>query len=287
VSFATDADAKIEITVNAKNTQVRQAGIPGTQQQGVSGDLVTATLALAFGFIMFGISFAQWWRMARVSRQQEIIASLREFSNRMPTKVETDAANSELRPSLQIDYEGTEANRVEVNLKTDTTEVSEIYIRARVRNIGQATAKGVLVFLTSLQEVQASGSTTPTPVHSSMALAWEGWRFQPRDIPQGVTFYVDLMKVSKHTAGWFFSVEKPLSASQTALKDYSGTYRFQLTVTADNAGPATCEVDITYKQDWHTLRLCRCERFRTARPKRRFCVVILLSRFSVWAGSHG
>ena len=40
----------------------------------------------------------------------------------------------------------------------------------------------------------------------------------------------------------------------TCVKNYSGTYRFQLTVTADNAEPATCEVDVTYAGNWNDLR---------------------------------
>jgi hypothetical protein len=78
--------------------------------------------------------------------------------------------------------------------------------------------------------------------------------YAPRHTPApGVHFYVDLMRVSKHQPGWLFCVEK-LLASQAGLKDYSGTYRFQLTLTDDNAEAATCEVDVTYAKDWHNLR---------------------------------
>jgi hypothetical protein len=150
-------------------------------------------------------------------------------------------------PKLQIDYEGTDANKVETD--------NEIYIRARVRNAGRRTAKGARVFLTSLKEVQPSGTILPTSLYDSKPLAWSGWTFAPRDIPPAsrVHFYVDLTRVSKHEQGWLFSVEQ-LFASQTALQKYSGTYRFQLTLTADNAKPATCEIDVTYKQDWNSLR---------------------------------
>ena len=61
-------------------------------------------------------------------------------------------------------------------------------------------------------------------------------------------FFVDLLRVSKHDPGWLLSVGQ-LFSSQGSLKTYSGTYRFQLTVTADNAEPATCEVDVTYARE--------------------------------------
>ena len=82
-----------------------------------------------------------------------------------------------------------------------------------------------------------------------------GWKFTPRDITPApnVHFYVDLMRVSKHDRGWLISMEQ-LLPSHGALKDYAGTYRFQLTVTAENAKPATCEVDVTYEGNWKNLR---------------------------------
>jgi hypothetical protein len=137
------------------------------------------------------------------------------------------------RPKLEIDYAGTAANRIEITYKkTEGLDDAEVYIRARVKNIGRRTAKGAQVFLTSLKEVHPSG-TTPTTFHDSMPLAWSGWKFTPRDIPpaSNVHFFVDLMRVSKHDPGWLLSVEQ-LFSSQGSLKTYSGTYRFQLTVTA-------------------------------------------------------
>jgi hypothetical protein len=38
------------------------------------------------------------------------------------------------------------------------------------------------------------------------------------------------------------------------IRSYSGTYRFQLTATADEAEPVTLNVEVTYDQNWHNLR---------------------------------
>jgi hypothetical protein len=149
--------------------------------------------------------------------------------------------------SLQIDYEGSAANKIETN--------TDVFIRARARNTGPGTAKNARVLLTSLKEVHPSGATTPTSFHDSKLLPWAGFDFKPRDLPSSpyAHFYVDLMRVSKHEPGWIFCVQQ-VFASQSNLKDYKGTYRFNLTLTADNAKPVTFEVDVTYFGDWHNLR---------------------------------
>jgi len=157
------------------------------------------------------------------------------------------------RPKVRIDSKETTANRVNVEYKrADGTAVSEIYIRARVHNAGRHIAKGCLVFLAKLERVHPSGGTTSTVFFDSRPLAWAGWLFSPRDVPSGVNFYVDLMRVSKSASGWKFSVEK-LFANEADLQSYSGTYRFSLTVTADNAKPASCKIDVTYNGDWHNI----------------------------------
>jgi hypothetical protein len=155
------------------------------------------------------------------------------------------------RPKLQLDYEGTDGNRIEADRTEAGHLISEIYIRARVRNTGRRAAKDCVVFLTAITEVHPGGKTTPTPYHDAMPLGWPGWKFSPRDIPRGVEFYVDVMKVSKNSPGWMISVERLFT---DRLRDYSGTYRFQLTAIADNALPVVFEIDVTYNQDWHNLR---------------------------------
>jgi hypothetical protein len=159
------------------------------------------------------------------------------------------------RPKVVIDFQGTEANQVTSEYKIGEKVVSEIYIRARVRNTGHHVAKSCRVFVAALTEVHASG-TTPTSLKDAKQLAWAGYDFSPLDVPRGVDFYVDVVRVSKSDPGWLFSVQK-LFASQTQLKAYRGTYRFRLLVTADNADPAACEIDVVYDGDWHNLRAMR------------------------------
>jgi hypothetical protein len=158
------------------------------------------------------------------------------------------------RSKLLIDFEGTAANIIDIDYKQrDGTAVSEVYIRARVQNAGRHIAKGCLVFLAKLEKVQPSGDTTSTEFFDPRSLAWgAGWKFNPRDVPYGLPFYVDLMRVSKSETGWKFSVERPL-ANEAALQTYLGTYRFTLVVTADDAKPASCKIDVTYNGDRKSL----------------------------------
>ena len=156
------------------------------------------------------------------------------------------------RPRLVIDFEGTEANMEEVEYKDGDRAVSEIYIRARVRNAGHEVAKGCRVFIASLTEVHPSG-IMPTRLHDAKQLAWAGYDFSSLDVPPGVDFYVDIARVSKNNSGISLSVQR-LFASQAGIKNYRGIYRFRLLATADNADPTGCAIDVSYDGDWHNLR---------------------------------
>lgn len=156
------------------------------------------------------------------------------------------------RPKLRIDSKETAANKVDSEYKRDDgTLVSEIYIRARVQNTGRQVAKGCVVYLASLENVHPSGKTTSTAFFDSRPLSWAGG-FSPINLPPDLSCYVDLMRVSKSDPGFNLSVEK-LFASEFGLQGHTGTYRFHLMVTADNAQPASCKVDVTYNGDWHSL----------------------------------
>jgi hypothetical protein len=157
------------------------------------------------------------------------------------------------RPVLDIDYEGKEgANRVENEYLVDGTKKEEVYIRARVRNVGRHPAKNCRVFLARVSEVKGK-HLGETAFCDAKPIAWAGWDFLPRDVPKGADFYVDITRVSKGTSGWIFSVER-LFASQDRLKEYTGTYRFHLLATADNAAPKEYAVDVEYNGNWNALR---------------------------------
>jgi hypothetical protein len=113
-------------------------------------------------------------------------------------------------------------------------------------------AFGTRVYLTSIEEVHGL-ETKATPFWDAMPLSWPLNDYEPRDIPPGPNFYVDLVKISKHGAGWLFGVNQ-LYSSQSGMTDFRGRYRFHLVATSQNGVSPQLAVDVIYEQDWHTLR---------------------------------
>jgi hypothetical protein len=89
------------------------------------------------------------------------------------------------RPKLFIDFEGTTTNQETAEYKDGDKIVSEIYIRATIRNTGCQVAKSCRVFLAALTEVHASG-ITPTSLRDAKQLAWAGHDFSSLDVPPGI-----------------------------------------------------------------------------------------------------
>jgi hypothetical protein len=157
-----------------------------------------------------------------------------------------------VRPKLLIDFNNDENNRIDGRQTwKDGTVEDLIWIRARIQNTGHRRATSCQAFITAIYEVRADNSLHPVAKDSKI-LQWAGGSIDPRPVPQGVEFYVDLLRVSKARAGW--GIIRDLFQNQFKLQGYSGTYQFHLMISGDNASPARCKVNVEYKQDWNTLR---------------------------------
>ena len=146
----------------------------------------------------------------------------------------------------------------------DGTEVEEFYIRARVRNTRSRVAKQCLPYVVKLEEVHSSG-TIRTSVFDSLVLRWPGpyskLSYLPRDIPNGVHQFFDIVRVRKHRPGWDFMWQERHS-SLAPLGSYAGMYRFTVLVTGDGVIPDGCKIDIYYDgKDWRSLRALAAGRF--------------------------
>jgi len=107
------------------------------------------------------------------------------------------------RPKLMIDYQDKENNIVTIENPSSAGQIrAEIdkWVRARVQNTGRRRAKECQVFLTSLHQVRADGSLVAV-LKDSKVLHWTGGNKKPLDVPPGVEFYVDLLKVSSKDVG--------------------------------------------------------------------------------------
>jgi hypothetical protein len=158
------------------------------------------------------------------------------------------------RPVLTLDYlDEVGANKVETRVQDGAGGMSPVtYIRARLRNTGKRLAKNCKVYLTELSEVRGT-EINPTDLRDDTPLSWPGWSFEPRDIGAGVEFYVDIVSIPFIRGQWNICAEK-LRADRKKIANFIGTYRFQLTATADNADSAICVIDITYDQNYRALR---------------------------------
>jgi hypothetical protein len=160
-----------------------------------------------------------------------------------------------LRPKLKIDYLGDDENIVTAEEPgANGQTIPYLWVRARVRNSGRLRAEKCQVFLTSLHEVRADGSVSARLLKDSKPLQWAGGSRAPIDVPPGVEFYVDLLRISKAESGWDMLFGLFRHQRKGELGSYSGTYQFHLMISGDNAPPQSCTINVDYKRDWHTLR---------------------------------
>ena len=140
---------------------------------------------------------------------------------------------------------------METEIIRGPTKISEVYIRACVRNVGLSPAQNCRLYMTGLDEKRGD-HLEKTAFQDARPIAWAGWKFEPRVVPNGVDFYVDVVRVNKAVPGWIFSVE--LFSSEETLMTYRGIYRFHLLATADNATPVPFSLDVNYEGDWHYFK---------------------------------
>jgi len=167
-------------------------------------------------------------------------------------------------PRLVVEFLPEEGGRTEGKWERDGTEVVEIYIRARVRNTRRRVAKQCRPYIVKLEEVQSS-STITTSFFDSLVLRWPGpysqLSYVPRDIPNGVHQFFDIVGVFKHRPGWRFKWQER-SSNLALLDSYAGTYRFTVLVTGDGVKPSGRKIDVYYDgKDWKTLRALDAGRF--------------------------
>lgn len=159
-----------------------------------------------------------------------------------------------LQPRLSVEFlQGEGGFLTEGRWKEDGTEIAEIYVRARVRNVGRGRiARKCRPYLVKLEEVHPSG-TTQTSYHDSLVLPWPLRDYAPRDIPQGVNQFFDIVGVLRHRQDWRFTFRERFTGYER-LPEYRGTYRFTVLVTGDHVKPAGRRIDVTYDGNPKNLR---------------------------------
>jgi hypothetical protein len=160
------------------------------------------------------------------------------------------------RPKLLVEFDQNETGfRTEGRWTDGDTEVVEIYIRARVRNVGRGrVAKQCRPYLVNIEEVHTAG-TTQTTFIDSFVLRWPGLipDYEPRDLPTGINQFFDVVGVLRNKPGWRFAFRERFTEHDDLLY-YEGTYRFTVLVTGDGVQPAGRKIDVTYDGNPNTLR---------------------------------
>ena len=166
-------------------------------------------------------------------------------------------ARSLTRPRLKLDFLGDDANLSQSTYMQNGQEITQKFVRARLRNKGRRVARNCRVFLVGIEEVHPSG-TAPTKFQDAMPLAWpESPReYAPHDIPKGVNAYVDVVGVTTNQTRWRFHVKELLGDKQSRelLTTHKGTYRLKLVATADYAKPKEFAINVHYDGEWNSLR---------------------------------
>ncbi len=94
------------------------------------------------------------------------------------------------RPKLRIDFRNDADNVVSGSIKhKDGTAIEYIWLRVRVRNVGQRIAKTCQVYLTSFYKVLPGEKTAPNPVlRDAKIVQWAGGSKSPIDIRRELIF---------------------------------------------------------------------------------------------------
>jgi hypothetical protein len=156
-------------------------------------------------------------------------------------------------PRLEIDFGGHNSPYViESSYVEGDKSVTEFYVRVRIRNSGSRIAKSCRVYLLNIEEVHGD-KVVETSYHDSLQLPWPLDDRDARDIPSGVNFFADVVGVRKDSPGWRIKTGT-LYASHAGLYTYKGIYWFTILVSGDGVKPARRKIQVTYNQDWHTLK---------------------------------
>lgn len=146
-------------------------------------------------------------------------------------------------PKLVIDCEGAPKNKDESNDK--------LWVRFRVRNFNKRRmAKGCYAYIIGLYKMTDGRAVSENLLADSYQLSWAGYSFEPKNIPFGVSQYVDLVQFSKSEPGWIIHASR---RNLGYLNGYQGTCRFDVVVAAEGAVTKTAHINVEYRNDWHNV----------------------------------
>jgi hypothetical protein len=161
------------------------------------------------------------------------------------------------RPRLHLDFDNTdEAHMSESTHPEGDKVVTRKYLRVSLTARGffkngfggSSGAKKCRVYITSIQPI-IGGKVSKDKIYDARPVTWPpNSDFAPRDIPRGVTMFVNVVTMKMGSLHWHFQVPNTYGLGDDTVS-HSGSILIGLTATADNAKPVTTHVRASIKAD--------------------------------------
>jgi hypothetical protein len=127
-----------------------------------------------------------------------------------------------------------------------------VFVRVRVHNLTSRMARNCCVYLTAIRKQTENGRFVPTEYCDSIPLCWSYDQnpTQIIDVPGGVNRHVDVFKTVKGSSALTPSfITIPFMYSEDFFSK-QGTYRYQITLTADELPAERIEIEVQWKGGW-------------------------------------
>jgi hypothetical protein len=144
------------------------------------------------------------------------------------------------------------------------------YLRLLVENTGQSSVKDCSGYIIKISK-SPEGTAVP-PEQEVLQLGWSHRSVDPRNIPRGAFFHMDVISLHLKPEGRRLMLSQ-LPHSLSTFFDDKATYEFEVLIAADNASPVRRKVRFDYdpQSDHLIFREIKHERFPWWAGVRRTC----------------
>ena len=144
------------------------------------------------------------------------------------------------------------------------------YLRLVIENTGKSSVKDCSGYITKISK-SSEGRPIP-PEQEVLQLGWSHKSVDPRSIPRGAFFHMDVVSLHLKPEGRKLILSQMPHSLSSFFED-KATYDFEVLIAADNASPTRCLVRFDYdpQSDDLTFREVKHERFPWWEGVRRTC----------------
>ena len=155
-----------------------------------------------------------------------------------------------LLPSFQTDDHCVRDTQSMVETTAGKVQMRTTWTRVKVQNTSRFTARACRPYLSGIDAEEESGVYS-TVFCDTLPLAWSYIKFEPVDIPPGVSFFYDVFYVFKGAAHIHLETQpKPLLFSE--ILRHGRRYRIRTMVAGESSRPITTVLDVHWKPDFQS-----------------------------------